>query len=59
MCNQSFLCGVGLGMVAGAAAAMTMMPNAMPKHKKVKRAAEKAMRTIGDAVENFTETLSM
>ena len=59
MCNQSFIFGVGIGMVAGAAAAMVMMPSAMPKHKKVKRAAEKAMRTIGEAMENFTDTLSM
>ncbi len=59
MCSQSFVCGVGLGMVAGAAAVMTMMPNAMPKRKKVKRAAEKAMHTIGEAVENFTDSISM
>ena len=59
MCNQSFIWGIGIGMAAGAAAAMVMMPSAMPKHKKVKRAAEKAMRTIGEAVENFTDTLSM
>ena len=55
MCNQNFVCGVGLGMVAGAAVAMTMMP----KRKSVKKAAEKAMRTMGEAVENFTEALNL
>lgn len=59
MCNHSFLCGMGLGMMAGAAASMVIMPKTMPKQKKVKRAAEKAMHTIGEAVENFTESLSM
>ena len=59
MCNQNFLCGVGVGMVAGAAAAMAMMSNAMPGHKKVQRAADKAVRTIGEIVENFADSMSL
>ncbi len=55
MNTQNFMLGMGLGVMAGAAAAMTMMP----QQKKVKKAAEKAVRSMGDAVQNFTQSLDM
>lgn len=50
--NKGILPAIGLGMVAGAALSM------IPK-KDLKRKAEKAAKTVGEAVEHFTEAAKM
>ena len=56
MKTQNAMLGMGLAMVAGAAAAMALAPR---QQKAIKKTAEKAAHTVGEAVEQFTQNLSM
>jgi gas vesicle protein len=53
MTGSHFLLGMGLGVLAGTALGMTMVP----KKKKIRRAAEKAMHTASEAMEDLTDAL--
>ncbi len=51
MKEHGFLKGMGLGMVAGAALGAAMMPKRKPN---LKRAAGKAMKTVGQVMEDLS-----
>jgi len=51
MKEHGFLKGMGLGMVAGAALGAAMMPKRKPS---LKRAAGKAMKTVGQVMEDLS-----
>ena len=53
---QNAVLGMGLAMVAGSAAAMALAPH---QQKAIKKTAEKAAHNVGEAVEHFTQHLSM
>lgn len=53
MTGSNFLCGMGLGILAGAALGMSLAP----RKKRIQRAAERAIRTAGDAMEDLTDAL--
>ncbi len=50
MSGMYFMKGVGVGMVAGAAVAVL----AMPKKKKPQTAYKKAIKTVGDIIDDIT-----
>ncbi len=52
--EHGFLKGVGLGMMAGAAMGMTMAPK---KRNDLKKTAKKAMKTMGQTMEDISENL--
>lgn len=52
---QNAVLGMGLAMVAGAAAAMALAPH---QQKAIKKTAEKAAHNVGEAVENIAQRLS-
>ena len=53
MTGSQFLFGMGLGILAGTALGMSMAP----RKKRIQRAAEKAVRTAGEAMEDLTDAL--
>ncbi|MCI8594072.1 MAG: hypothetical protein HFF09_02305 [Oscillospiraceae bacterium] len=53
MSYSKFLCGMSLGLMAGAAIGMSMAP----RKRRIKRAAEKVVRTAGEAMEDLTDAL--
>lgn len=56
MNNMSFLKGMGLGLMMGTAAGVVGY-SAMPRKKKAHLG--KALRTMGDMVDNFTDTIGL
>ena len=52
MNNMSFIKGIGIGMIAGAAVGMVAAP-------KKKSGIGKAIKNIGAAVESVTETIGL
>ncbi len=54
MKEHEFAKGMGLGMLAGAALGAAMMPQ---RKSSMKRAAEKAMKTMGQAMENLSDEM--
>ena len=54
MKTQNMILGMGLAAAAGAAAAMALSSHQKP----IKKAAEKAAKNMGEAVEQFTQHLS-
>ena len=52
---ENMILGMGLAAAAGAAAAMALSSHQKP----IKKAAEKAAKNMGEAVEQFTQHLSM
>ncbi len=56
MTDLKFMSGIGLGLMAGAALGMVISPKPV---KDIKRAADKAMKTVGDAVGDFTDSFGM
>ena len=56
MNNMSFIKGMGLGLMVGAAAGAVGY-NAMPRKKKA--CLGKALRTMGDVVDSFTGSLGL
>lgn len=57
MTKHEFLRGMGMGMVAGAALGMAMAPQR--RKMNLKKAANKAMRSMGSAMENITESMDL
>ena len=54
MKDHEFAKGMGLGVLAGAALGAAMMPR---KKHSVKKAAGKAMKTVGQVMENLSEDM--
>lgn len=52
--HKGILPAIGIGMVAGAALSMALTPK-----KDLKRKAEKALKSVGEVVENITDTMHM
>lgn len=57
MDQTKFLRGMGLGLAVGAATAAAMAMK--PRKKTMKSSAEKALKAVGDAVENLSEHMGM
>ena len=56
MTKYQFLAGMGLGMAAWAALGMTMSAT---KKRNIKRAADKAIKAVGEVVENISDSMGM
>ena len=56
MKDQDFLCGMAMGAVVGTVIGATMMPR---RKSQVKRAADKAMKTVGEVMENLSEEMGL
>lgn len=56
MKDQDFLCGMAMGAVVGTVVGATMMPR---RRSQVKRAADKAMKTVGEVMENLSEEMGL
>ena len=56
MTKHQFIAGIGMGMVAGAALGMAMTGT---KKREIKRAADKAIKAVGEVVENLSDTMGM
>ena len=54
MAKHPWMYGIGLGMAAGAAIGMTMAPK---KKNELKRAAGRAMKTVGEAAETLSDVI--
>ena len=54
MKDHEFAKGMGLGVLAGAALGAALMPR---KKHSVKKAAGKAMKTVGQVMENLSEDM--
>ena len=54
--QHQFLKGVGIGMAAGAALGMAMAPK---KKTNLKKAAGRAIKTVGEVVENISAAIAM
>lgn len=52
--ENNFLMGMGLGVLAGTVMGATMAPK---KRSSVKKAADKAMKTVDRAMEDLTERM--
>ncbi|WP_294552251.1 hypothetical protein [uncultured Pseudoflavonifractor sp.] len=56
MTKHQFIAGIGMGMVAGAALGMAMTGS---RKREIKRAADKAIKAVGEVVENLSDTMGM
>lgn len=56
MTKHQFITGVGLGMAAGAALGLAMSAT---KKRDIKRAADKAIKAVGEVVENLSDNIGM
>ncbi len=56
MKDQDFLYGMAMGAVVGTVVGATMMPR---RKSQVKRAADKAMKTVGEVMENLSEEMGL
>ena len=56
MKDQDFLCGMAMGAVVGTVVGATMIPR---RKSQVKRAADKAMKTVGEVMENLSEEMGL
>jgi len=56
MTERNFLKGIGLGVMAGAAVGAMMMPR---KKTKLKKAAGKAMKTVGHVMEEISDDMGL
>lgn len=56
MKDQNFLYGMAMGAVVGTVVGATMMPR---RKSQVKRAADKAMKTVGEVMENLSEEMGL
>ncbi|MEQ2444789.1 hypothetical protein WMO64_15125 [Pseudoflavonifractor sp. CLA-AP-H29] len=56
MTKHQFIAGIGMGMVAGAALGMAMTGT---RKREIKRAADKAIKAVGEVVENLSDTMGM
>lgn len=56
MKEHDFAWGMTMGVVAGAALGMAMSPR---KKSNMKKAADKAMRTVGEVMETLTDEMGL
>ena len=56
MKDQDFLYGMAMGAVVGTVVGAIMMPR---RKSQVKRAADKAMKTVGEVMENLSEEMGL
>lgn len=56
MKDQDFLCGMAMGAVVGTVVGATMIPR---RKSQIKRAADKAMKTVGEVMENLSEEMGL
>ena len=56
MKDQDFLYGMAMGAVVGTVVGATMMPR---RKSQLKRAADKAMKTVGEVMENLSEEMGL
>lgn len=54
MTKHMFLTGAAMGVVAGTAFGMAMSAS---KKRDIKRAADKAIKAVGEVVENISDTM--
>lgn len=54
MNNAKFLCGVGMGLILGSAIGLSM-----PKKKCGKSMLGKALKSMGNIVENISDTMGL
>ncbi len=57
MTRQQFWQGMGIGLMAGAVVGMTLQPR--KRNAKMKDKAGKALRAVGDAVENISDSMGL
>lgn len=57
MTKHEFMRGMGLGMAAGAALGMALAPK--KKKTNLKKAAGRAIKSVGEVVENITDAMDM
>lgn len=56
MKDRDFLCGMAMGATVGAMMGVMLMPK---KKSKVQKAADKAMKTMGEVIENLSEEMGL
>lgn len=56
MKEQNFLCGMVMGAAVGTVVGATMLPR---KRSKVQKAADKAIKTVGEVIENLSEEMGL
>ena len=56
MTKHQFITGMGMGLAAGAALGMAMSGT---RNREIKRAADKAIKAVGEVVENLSDTMGM
>lgn len=56
MTKHQFVSGIGLGVVAGTALGMAL---SVSKKREIRRAADKAIKAVGEVVGNLSETMGM
>lgn len=57
MTKRAWMRGMGLGLAAGAALGMALSPE--KKRKNLKKVAGKAIKSVGEAVENISDAMDM
>lgn len=56
MKEQNFLCGMVMGAAVGTVVGVTMLPR---KRSKVQKAADKAIKNVGEVIENLSEEMGL
>ena len=56
MKDQDFLCGMAMGAVVGSVMGATLAPR---RRNQVKKAADKAMKTVGEVMETLSEEMGL
>lgn len=56
MKDQDFLYGMAMGAVVGTVMGATLVPR---RKSKVKKAADKALKTVGEVMENLSEEMGL
>ncbi len=56
MTKHQFMSGIGIGAIAGAALGMAMSTS---KRREIKRAADKAIKAVGEVMENISDNVGM
>lgn len=56
MKDQNFLCGMAMGAVVGTVMGVTMAPR---RKSQVRKAADKAMKTVGEVMETLSEEMGL
>ncbi len=56
MTKHQFISGIGIGAIAGAALGMAVSTS---KRREIKRAADKAMKAVGEVMDNISDNMGM